>query len=117
MVYENATPTQAISKSVEVLKKTWGESLVRHYGLGMIFALFFFLGIVATIGVSMLLGGINPWIPVGFASLYFVGLILIFNVANSIFNTALYVYASQNTAPSGFGEDVLQQAFRLKKAK
>ena len=35
MVYPDLGPTNAIKKLIESLKKTWGESLIRYYGLGM----------------------------------------------------------------------------------
>jgi ABC-type branched-subunit amino acid transport system permease subunit len=39
---------------------------------------------------------------------------LIFSVATTIFNTALYVYATNNQLATGFNEDVMRDAFRTK---
>ena len=39
---------------------------------------------------------------------------LIFSVATTIFNTALYVYANNNQVASGFDEDAVKGAFRQK---
>src|SRR3989338_9340657 len=49
MVYNNLGPVDAIKKSVQVLRKTWGESLVRHFGLGLVQFIFIIIGIVIAI--------------------------------------------------------------------
>ena len=36
MVYKNIGPFRAIKESTHTFKKTWGESLIRHYGLGLV---------------------------------------------------------------------------------
>src|SRR5262249_54740102 len=35
MVYKDLGPFDAIRDSIDPLKRTWGESLIRHYGLGL----------------------------------------------------------------------------------
>ncbi len=110
MVYNSLGPIDAIRQSIEVLKRTWGESLIRHYGLGFIFGLLFILGVFMTVGIAMVIGQQLPWVPMVFAAVYFVGLICIFNVANTIFNVALYVYADTGSVPAGYDEDVVRGA-------
>jgi hypothetical protein len=39
---------------------------------------------------------------------------LIFTVANTVFNTALFVYANNNMIASGFSEEVVKGAFKPK---
>lgn len=119
MVYHNLGPMGAIKKSVAVLKKTWGESLIRYYGLGMIQFLFILLGIILTIplliiGVGLGLYGIVSVII--FIVLYFLIVILVFNVANTVFNTALFVYADSGKVPKGYSKEILGNAFRKKKS-
>ena len=117
MVYDDVGPIQAIKRSVATLKSTWGESLIRHYGLGFIQFLFFLLGIGLSVGAFMLLGGmgtIGPIIAISFAVIYFLALVLVFQVAHTVFNTALYAYARSGNAPGGFDDDVLQGAFRIR---
>jgi hypothetical protein len=43
--------------------------------------------------------------------LYILGVALVFNVANAVFNTALYHYATSRQVPAGFSPEVLQGAF------
>ena len=122
MVYNNLGPIDAIKKSVEVLKKTWGESLVRYYGLT--FAAFLFLilgfsilvlGIIGTtalvVAVDSSLGIVLIVIIMVIVFLYTLAVIAIFNVANSIFNTALYVYASTGKIPAGYSNEIMKGAF------
>lgn len=118
LVYENVGPIDAIKKSATVIKKTWGESLIRAIGLGLVQFLVFFLIIVVTglIGyvVTNQFGawGLAVTIAVGACLLLLAG--LIFSVATTIFNTALYVYANNNQIAAGFNDDVVKGAFRPK---
>ena len=118
LVYENVSPFDAIKKSAEVIKRTWGESLIKTIGLGIVqflvfialifacfglvwalFQLFGMMGMIAGFGLSLLI-------------LLFAG--LIFNIANTVFNTALYVYANNQMIADGFDEGVLKGAFKQK---
>jgi hypothetical protein len=115
MVYHNLRPMDAIKKSVETLKRTWGESLIRYFGLGLIQFLFFLLGIIATFLLLFVLAGLGPIgiiTAIAIAVLYFLGVILAFNVANTVFNTALYVYADTGKIPEGYSQETMQNAFR-----
>lgn len=115
MVYHDLGPTEAIKKSIDTYKKTWGESLVRYFGLGLMQFLFMMLGIVVIVGLVILttpMGGAP--LVIGAGVLYFLAVILIFNVANTVFNTALYAYAQDKVAPSGFDAETLQAAFQSK---
>ncbi|MDP6931506.1 MAG: DUF6159 family protein, partial [Myxococcota bacterium] len=58
MVYHDLGPVDAIKKSTETIRATWGESLIRHYGMGLIQALFFFLGLGLTAGLLVVLAGL-----------------------------------------------------------
>jgi len=109
MVYEGLGPFDAIRRSVEVLKRTWGESLVRHFGLGMAQMVFMIPGILCFVlafatgplAIAFVLLGVT-WIVV---------VALVFSVANAVFNTALYEYANSGRVPGGFDAATLQGAF------
>lgn len=115
MVYHDLGPFDAIKKSVSTIKKTWGESLIRYYGLGLVQFFFLIIGIAITIGLFLLTyqwGTLAIILTIILAALYFIGVILIFNVANQIFNTALYVYADTGKVPLDFDTEHLENAFR-----
>jgi hypothetical protein len=118
LVYEGLGPVDAIKKSAEVIRKTWGESLIKAIGLGLVQFFVFVLILIASAGLTFVLAsafdltGLFIGITIGLLLLLLTG--LIFTVASTIFNTALYVYAKNNQIASGFNEDVVKGAFRQK---
>ncbi len=117
IVYKNMTPINAIKNSVGVLKRTWGESLIRVFGLGFAEFLFIIAGIIVLIPlffISAVMGIFGILFILLLAIIYFVGVALIFSVMNSVFNTALYVYGETGKVPSEFNERVIKNAFKTK---
>jgi hypothetical protein len=111
MVYHGLGPIDAIKQSVAVLKKTWGESLIRHFGLGLMQFLFILLGIFVFGALLVVSGGGHLAIAIGVvAVIYFVGLVAVFSLASTIFNTALYVYADTGKVPSGYSQEIIAGA-------
>jgi hypothetical protein len=120
LVYKNMGPIDAIKDSVGALKKTWGESLIRHFGLGLIQFMFMILGVIVFVMLFILtasLGSTFLIILALLAIIYFVMVFLIFGVANSVYNTALYVYANEGKIPTGFTDETIRHAFESKKEK
>ncbi len=118
LVYEGLGPIDAIKKSAQVIKHTWGESLIKSIGLGLVQFLVFALIILLSGGLTYVLSsafqemGLLIGIGVGVLLVLLAG--LIFSVASTIFNTALYVYANNNIIASGFNEEIVKGAFRHK---
>jgi hypothetical protein len=118
LVYEGLGPVDAIKKSAQVIKKTWGESLIRTIGLGLVQFIVFVIIILAcgalTIGLQSAFDVVGLLAGIGITAVLLLLTGLIFTVANTVFNTALYVYANNNMVASGFNEDVVKGAFREK---
>ena len=118
LVYEGLGPIPAVKKSMQVIKKTWGESLIKAIGLGLVQFFVFVLLIAITFGLTYVLAnlfditGLIVGVSIGLILLFLAG--LIFSVASMVFNTALYVYASNNLIASGFNEEVIKGAFKPK---
>jgi len=116
LVYEGLSPLDAIKKSIQVIKKTWGESLIKSLGLGLVQFLVFFAIAAFCVGLGYLLTlafqeiGMLVAIGLGVVLLFLTG--LVFGVANTVFNTALYIYANQGKIVSGFNEEVVKSAFK-----
>jgi hypothetical protein len=111
MVYHGLGPIDAIKRSVAVLKKTWGESLIRHYGLGLMQFLCVLLGVAVFGALLIASGGGKLAIAIAVvAVIYFIGMAAVFSVANTIFNTALYVYADTGEVPSGYNQEIIAGA-------
>ncbi|MFO0625031.1 MAG: DUF6159 family protein [Polyangiales bacterium] len=115
MVYQDLGPIDAIKSSMETLRNTWGESLARHYGMGLAS---FVCSLPGVLVLALAVVGMGGGLPVGagvalmaLAGLYLLGVALVFNVANAVFNTALYHYATARQVPAGFSPEVLQGAF------
>ena len=114
IVYDKKTPFAAIKQSVSVLKKTWGESLIRYVGLGIIQTIIMIVGGVillfltyisflasVTMGIMMLIVFV----------LFLIVVTLVFQIANDVFNTALYEYAQNGRVPRGYNQKALSDAF------
>ena len=119
LVYEGLGPVAAVKKSMGVIKKTWGESLIRSIGLGLVQFFVFILVVAISAGITYILSqafeimGLLIGIGVGAALVLLTA--LIFNVANTIYSTALYVYANQNEIAAGFNEHVVRDAFKVRR--
>ena len=121
MVYYDLGPGKAIKKSVATLKKTWGESIIRYFSMGLIKFIFGFLGLILCgIGTYLLflaMDVIGIFIGIGVFIAFLIILSLVFGVAESVYNTALFVYADKGKVPSGFNSNILKNGFKEKKFK
>jgi hypothetical protein len=120
MVYDGLGPKGAIQKSLGVLSKTWGESLMRHFALGFAQMSFVILGVIIGIILMIATASISPMVSIiilGLVVLYVIGVVLLFQILNNIFNTALYVYADKGIVPSAYPQELLQNAFKAKQKK
>jgi hypothetical protein len=118
IVYKDLNPFAAIKDSVITLKKTWGESLIKYLGLGMIEFLFLIpallIGIpLIILGTGIGIGFILTVILLMFA--YITVVVIFFNIADEVFDTALYVYANTGKVPEGYSEDQMKNAFKSQK--
>jgi hypothetical protein len=113
LVVEKVGPIEAVKRSMEILRKTWGEALVGNMGMDLfVFLLFLPVIIVAVVGVVML----GVMIPVGIALLVLAaiggGLVAAIGPAlHGIFLAAIYQYAAQGEVPDGFDKRALRSAF------
>ncbi|MFH0874528.1 MAG: DUF6159 family protein [archaeon] len=114
MVFDNVGPFEALKKSTIAVKKTWGESIIRHYGLGLVQVLFIIAGIII-FGVPGFLLLTVMWqagvAVLALGVLYIIIIMLVFGTANTVFNTALYMYAEKGKVPSVYKHETMQNAF------
>ena len=116
LVVEKVGPFEAVRRSVQILRKTWGESLVGHMGIG------FFMFLLAIPGILILLLGIYLFVTQGILGavvvargiLYLLGCMAISSALNVIFLSAMYQYAVNREVPSGFDAHALESAFTAK---
>ena len=119
LVVEKTGPFEAVSRSVSLLKQTWGEALVGRLGLGF-FLFLLFLPVLALfiVGVLALSSG-QAAIGVALIIAGFIALLLhsaIASALNTILLAALYQYAAEDRVPDEFDRDTFQGAFQPKPA-
>jgi hypothetical protein len=124
LVVEKVGPISAIGRSVQILRKAWGEALVGGFGLGLFKLLLVILGLLALVpGIVLLVlaAGAQPMLIAGFVALGIGVLILLLMCAagsalDTIFLAALYQYAAFEKVPDGFSAENMRGAFQAKAA-
>lgn len=118
LVNENVGPIDAVKRSVDLLKRTWGENLVGNAGIGIVFGLVMFAWIALGIGLVVLAannGSVLAAVAVG--ALVVVGMLLLGLVQSAlqgVYAAALYRYAETGDAGAGFEGALVADAFRVK---
>lgn len=117
LVVEKTGPIAAVGRSVSLMKKTWGEALVGHMGVGFFLFLLFIPVIVLFLAGGYLLS--QGMVPAGWA-LVIAGVIAallhaaVSTALNTILVAALYQFASDRGVPAGFEERQFATAFESK---
>jgi hypothetical protein len=119
LVVEKVGPFQVFSRSVALLKKTWGEGLVANVGIGLFAFLAFLLAAIPMVAGIVLSAGSQSAVPAvvggAISVVLWMGVGLVTSTLRVILTTAIYEYAATGTAPGAFDGTVLQSAFRRKK--
>ena len=115
---EGIGPVEAIEKSVALLKKTWGESLIGTAGMGIVFTA------ITVVAAVVFMGGGSLALKSGFETLALVmfivggatilGTVLLASTLSAVFQAAIYDYAMTGRPPRGFDNDLISEAFRQK---
>ncbi len=116
LVVEKVGPFEAIRRSTQILRKTWGEALVGNVGISLVMLLLAIPGILlAVIGIFLCTKVLALGLTVlALAGLYILLLSAAGSALNGIFLTALYQYAANGQVPDGFDRDNMEQAFKHK---
>ncbi len=119
LVAEKAGPVDAFKRSVAILRKAWGESIVGNLGLGLITFLFT-LGLLVLTGIATVVLAVN----IGSGAIALAGMLVMVLIVvlsalagsalNAIVLSALYLYATEGRVPEAFAGARLQQAFVAK---
>lgn len=114
LVAQNVGPIEALKRSVELLKRTWGENAIGQVGIGAAFGLVTAAVVLVGIAVTFLAAQASAALAVGVALCFVLGVVLlgIYQAALSgIYSAALYRYAQDGHAPAGFEARALEGAF------
>ncbi|MBL7063050.1 MAG: hypothetical protein ISS49_02430 [Anaerolineae bacterium] len=118
LVVEGVGPIEAIKKSANLLKKTWGEQIVGNFSIGIIFGLLAVLVVILGIPVIVLAASTGSVVVIVLTVLLFVLALVFLGLINStlsgIYVAAVYRYAAEGEASGFFGEEMVREAFRPK---
>jgi membrane-anchored glycerophosphoryl diester phosphodiesterase (GDPDase) len=111
LAFEDKNVFSAMKESLELFKKTWGESVVGTISISLIFAAIGFVGLLLVLGTLF----------IGDATLFYVALVLFIvlvailailaSAMQGIFTVALYTYAKTGSAPGILPPGVIENAF------
>ena len=118
LVIEGVGPIEAVKRSSQLLKKTWGEQLAGNLGIGAVFALVVLAGI-AVFGGALTLAIMSHSVPliVGVVVAFVLSLILLSLVGSAlsaIYTAAVYRYATEGDPGGLFDAELVRGAFRVK---
>ena len=118
LVVEEIGPIDAIKRSVNLLKKTWGEQIVGNFSIGLVFGLLSLL--VMLVGVPVIVWAAMSE-SVALIVLAIVVLVLVLTLLglmsstlSGIYTAAVYQYAVTGETSGYFRQDLVQHAFRQK---
>jgi len=117
LVANKIGPIDAVKKSIELLKTTWGENAVGQLGIGFVFGFIMAGVIIAGVMLSILGFSVSPYlggtlVVLTILSALAVGIIQ--SALSGVYAAALYRFANDGVAPQGFEGMGLQTAFQTK---
>ncbi|MBX3697959.1 MAG: hypothetical protein KF811_09110 [Dokdonella sp.] len=118
LVSQDIGPIDAVKRSAELLKKTWGQNLIGTGGIGLVFGLGIFAlailgGVLIALAVSTGIVSIIVTTIVAFV-LALLLLILIQAALQGVYAAALYRYATEGEAGESFDNALVAGAFKVK---
>jgi hypothetical protein len=118
LVSQDVGPIDAVKRSAELLKKTWGQNLIGTGGIGLVFGLGILAvailgGVLITLAVSTGIVSIIVTTIVAFV-LTLLLLVLIQAALQGVYAAALYRYATEGEAGESFDNALVAGAFKVK---
>jgi hypothetical protein len=114
LVAEGTGPIDSYKRSVQLLKKTWGEQIIGNVSFGLIFALFGIVPAALLFMFAIKLGPAAIMVVGAGLMVWLVLLGLVQSTLQTIYQAAIYCYAATGDAPSGFSNQLVAEAFREK---
>jgi hypothetical protein len=112
-------PVKAVKRSVELLRRTWGENLIGTVGMGFVFGLISFVVILVGMGIVFSAFATQSIalivLAIAVAVVAVISIAMIQSALHGIYSAALYRFAEEGNAGAGFEHALLEGAFRAKK--
>lgn len=118
LVSQDIGPLDAVKRSAELLKKSWGQNLIGNGGIGLVFGLIFTATLLIGAGLVVMAainGAVAIAISLGIAVVVALLLLALIQAAlHGVYAAALYRYATVGDAGQGFDKATLAGAFTVK---
>ena len=114
LVLEDLGVGDALKRSKDLFKKTWGENDIGQFGLGAVGMLLALPGLLF-IGVGVAIGTAGIIVLGAIGVVWLVASAVIVSALSGIYRTALYHYAANGRVPGEFSDIDFGQAFRRRK--
>lgn len=116
LVTEKIGPVEAVKRSVELLKRTWGEQVIGNAGVGFVFG-FITFGVILISIPLILLAMASQSMPlivavIGLVVLTVVLLAVVNAALSGIYTAAVYRYAAEGDVGHTFDPAMVKGAFR-----
>ena len=116
-VVEGLTVGNAVKRSADLFKRTWGENVAAQFGFGILGFLLALPAVLVIVLGAITGNGVALGVTVLIGALWIVAVSVVLAALNAIFQTALYHYAADGQALGPFGPGALTTAFRPKASK
>ena len=114
LAFEDLTPVDAVKRSAQLFRDTWGEKVVGGFSFGLVFLLLLLPGFGIWIA-AMFVGGVYGMFGgLAFLILYLLLLSVMSSALQGIFNAALYRYACFKQVPPAFSQELITSAWAPK---
>jgi hypothetical protein len=115
LAVENVGPFEAIKRSADLLKRTWGEQIAGNLGLGAIFVLVYIVEAIVLIPAFLLALNLqSPGLFVALCALVLLVMLLtalVQSTLEGIYSAAVYQYATTGQVSGFFNESLVRAAF------
>jgi len=114
LVIEQLGPIEAVKRSTELFKRTWGENMIANAGIGIVALFATLIGVIPCV-LLISIGGPIAVLGIVAVVAWVVGVQIVAAALTGILQMALYRFAVDGTVP-GFDLDQLRGAFRPRRS-
>ncbi|HWC61625.1 MAG TPA: DUF6159 family protein [Verrucomicrobiae bacterium] len=118
---ETNNPLVMLKKSAGTVTQMWGEGLIGYIGIGAVNSIVvIFSAVLIGIAVAVCTAIQNFWLLGFVIAGWFISMVIwsyLMNVAGLVYKGALYLYAAEGIVTEPYDQQMLDSAWRFKKAK
>ena len=115
IVLEDLGPIDALKRSGQLVRHTWGENIAAQFGFGLLAFIAGLPGLIV-LGAGIGSGSVAAAVILGtIGALWLAAVTVVISAMNGIYRTALYRYAVDGEAPPAFADTDLADAFRARR--